>query len=388
MLYQTMAHKFSRLFPGSASRLRSIDAATLFVAVLLLCLLISHLVSVGTAVALTHSREELVELWRTRVQSILDQGMIPIIDLESTLPQKTDMDDLGGVLKAMDSTGVALVVLDGAQAPDNGGKGYRWGYGVHRIVNGYPDHFVPATNGGTNNNWAKQRGGAAKHFIDQTEVQVHGGEYPIMGEFEFRHYMSSSQCRSGKSHRDVSVPLISKNGHRLFALSQETGLAFLIHLEMEDKQIYDLEIMLAAYPGARVVVCHFGQIRHPERQARFSAVLVERLLSDHSNLYFDLSTGHPGRVYPCSGVKDTVLWLESSRGQRNKVKSEYRELLTRFSDRFAAGFDYGASRGDWGSYIRKRAANIRLIIRDLPDKAKHDICYRTAWRLLTGKPWE
>jgi hypothetical protein len=32
--------------------------------------------------------------------------------------------------------------------------------------------------------------------------------------------------------------------------------------------------------------------------------------------------------------------------------------------------------------------NIRLILRDLPESTKHDIGYRNAWLLLTGRTWE
>jgi len=39
-------------------------------------------------------------------------------------------------------------------------------------------------------------------------------------------------------------------------------------------------------------------------------------------------------------------------------------------------------------FLRERVANLRLILRDLPEAAKHDIGYRNAWRLLTGKPWQ
>jgi len=30
----------------------------------------------------------------------------------------------------------------------------------------------------------------------------------------------------------------------------------------------------------------------------------------------------------------------------------------------------------------------RLIVRDLPETARHDIGYRNAWKLLTGRDWK
>ena len=333
------------------------------------------------------SRKEAVAQWRSRIRHFLDQGIVPIIDMESSLKRKDADRYLDNCMKAMDRAGVALIVIDGYQAPADGSKGYRWGYFTQKLANLYPDRFITATNGGSNNHWIKGKGGHQTDFIDQTEAQARSKDYPIMGEFEFRHYMSSSQCLAGKTDRDVDISLTSENAARLFALSQETGLAFLAHVEPEDAPLEALETMLAAYPGARIIVCHFGQVRHPERQTLFSPELVTRLLSTYPNLFFDLSTGHPGRKYPCSGVYDTVLWIDSSKGQRDRIKPEYRRLLSDFSHRFVSGFDYGGSRGEWGAYLLKRAANIRLIIRDLPDKAKHDIAYGTAWKLLTGQDW-
>ena len=42
---------------------------------------------------------------------------------------------------------------------------------------------------------------------------------------------------------------------------------------------------------------------------------------------------------------------------------------------------------DSEAWLRKRIKNIRLIMRGLPDEAKHDIGYRTGWKLLTGRQW-
>lgn len=358
---------------------------------ILLCLLL--LLSASAALAgppagPARSRGELETLWRARIQSFLDKGVVPIIDLESSLRREDAERYMDGAIEAMDHSGVALMALDGYQAEKDGSKGYRWGYVVHEAAAAHPDRFVLATNGGTNPNWLKRKGGSSRDFIDQTETEVRGGGYPIMAEFEFRHYMSSSQCRDGRTDRDETVPLTSENGRRLFALSQETGVAFLIHLEPEDAQLDDLETMLAAYPGARVIACHFSQVRHPERQRAFTPERVRSLFTRYPNLSYDLSVGEPGRRYPCSGVLDTLLWEDAGQGQADRLKPEFRAILTDFRDRFVAGFDYGGGRGDWGAFIKKRADNIRLIVRDLPEEVRRDICYRNAWKLLTGKAWE
>ncbi|UCE89343.1 MAG: hypothetical protein JSW10_00425, partial [Pseudomonadota bacterium] len=142
-------------------------------------------------------------------------------------------------------------------------------------------------------------------------------------------------------------------------------------------------------PKAKVIWAHFGQIRHPEKEKRFAPALVERLLKSYPNLYFDISTGEPGRRYKCGErVLDTVIWESDNSDQNSALKPAYKSILSRFSDRFVAGLDYGPSNRQSADYFRRRVGNIRLIIQDLPDAAKHNIGYRNAWFLLTARTWE
>ena len=218
---------------------------------------------------------------------------------------------------------------------------------------------------------------------------MRSGHYPIMGEYEFRHYMSSQQCKDNRTERDVDVPLDGANGHRLFRLSADTGIAFLIHNEPEDASLGGLEKMLMAYPKAKVIQAHFGQIRHPERETQFTPERVRRMLATHPNLYFDISTGAPGRRYRCAdGILDVVLWRRDGESQMGKLIPAYKAILTEFSTRFVTGMDYGGGRSPLPEFIEARAKNARLIIRDLPDGARHDIAYRNAWKLLTGRDWK
>ncbi len=241
-----------------------------------------------------YTRQEIEAKWRARIQSVLDKGVIPLIDFLSFLPRKNGDAVLGWTTKVMDETGVALISFSGYPAERGNKKGrYGWGYYIHEIVNRHPDYFILTTNKGGNFNWWAQKGGKKKHYIDQLERHVRGGHYPFIGEIEFRHYPAGFQCKVGKGHRDEDVPLNGANGHRVFRLSAETGVPFSTHHEPEDHALAALEGMLAAYPKARVIWAHFGQIRHRERQKHFGPKLVRHLLSTHPNLYFDLSTGHP-----------------------------------------------------------------------------------------------
>ena len=75
-------------------------------------------------------------------------------------------------------------------------------------MNAHPDRSILATNGGTYPNWTK----GGESFIAQTEEQVRSGRYPIMGEYEFRHYMSFRQRKERRRDRDVKVPIDGANG--------------------------------------------------------------------------------------------------------------------------------------------------------------------------------
>jgi len=338
-----------------------------------------------------YTRQQLEEKWRARIQSFLDQGVIPLIDFLSFMPRKSGEPFLVRTSKVMDEAGVALMTLGGYWAAGgNKEQRYRWGYYIRNAVNTDPDRFVLSTNKGGNRNWWKQKGAGPRSFIGQLEKQVRGSDYTFISQIEFRHYMSNAQCKSGKTDRDLDIPLDGKSGRRIFQLSAETGVAFSINLEPEDAPLAALEKMLSRYPKAKVIVSHFGQIRHPEREKQSSPQLVRRLLTTYSNLYYDLSTGEPGRRYRCaSRPLDSVIWQDDGRGgQKKKLKAEYKTILTEFSGRFVAGFDYGPENRQSRSYLRRRIANMRLILRDLPDNAKHDIGYRNGWRLLTGRRWK
>ncbi len=73
--------------------------------------------------------------------------------------------------------------------------------------------------------------------------------------------------------------------------------------------------------------------------------------------------------------------------QKKTLKPEYKKILIEFSNRFVVGTDYGGGRRPFPEHMKKKVKNVRLIMRDLPIEAKHNIGYRNAWLLLTGKQY-
>ncbi|HXI88167.1 MAG TPA: hypothetical protein VNH64_11960, partial [Parvularculaceae bacterium] len=332
------------------------------IALLLAVLLPGEQAAAEQPVALKFDRATLQQKWQARIRGILAKGVIPLVDLESSLRREDGQRYLKSTLPVMDRLGIALIAFDGYQAPKSpaAGEGYRWGYYVNSVVNAYPDRFILATNGGTNPNWTQGKSGKQQDFIDQTEQQVRSGVYPIMGEYEFRHYMSNDQCKRKKTDRDVSVPADGPNAQRLFRLSEETGLAFVFHDEPEDNLLPPLEKMLRTHPKAKAIWAHFGAVRKPALSKSFGPALVRRLLKTYPNLYFDLATGRPNQKYICTNNRGFgVIWEKGPNGQQlDRLKPAYKAILSEFSTRFVVGFDYGGGRVPLPEFLAKMAATL------------------------------
>lgn len=344
--------------------------------------------------SLNFTKNKLEIRWKARINYFLDHGKLPLIDMETSMDQQHVYDYIPDILPVLDEYGIAIMSIDGCQRPSDGSNGYRWSYYIFDLVNKYPEYFIPTANGGTNNNWLKQKMGEYSSFINQLETEINSNKYYSMGELDFRHYMSGHQCESGRNDRDNDIPLDGENGHRVFQLSSDTGIPFVMHLEAEDDALIKLEKMLGEYPKAKVIVAHFSQIRHPEKQQNFTPEYVHHLLSSYPNLYYDLAIGGPNRKYNCAGpdnnevlIGDTVIWEEVSGSQENTIKADYSKILTEFSDRFVYASDYGTGRKPLPIHLKNKTSNFHNIIKNLPEEAKHNIAYKNAWFLLTGHNW-
>jgi hypothetical protein len=202
----------------------------------------------------------------------------------------------------------------------------------------------------------------------------------MMGEHEFRHYLSPEQAEAGRFDRDITIDLTGAAGQRLFALSERSGLAFQIHYEIEDRLLPALETMLARYPKAKVIWCHLAMIRYPDRAKNYGPAYVASLIDRFPNLYFDLATPQAKHVYKPSGARDGTLYEFPSGG----LKASWRALLEKYPERFLAASDY---RPQVERYYPMLIGFQRKLLDQLTPKARELIAYRNAWRLLAGSPW-
>ena len=305
--------------------------------------------------------------WAERARSLLQRGILPIIDTEATYGGQIPTDSM---VEQMDRHGVALVCF----AP-NFNDPARGSRSSLALAKQHPDRFVPTTCDGTTGYWFRQQG----PFLEVMQREARSGDFFLLGELEFRHYPSPAQYRARKFGRDIIIPIDGAWGHAVFQLSSETGLAFQIHYEPEDALLAPLEKMLEAYPGAKVIWCHAGQVRYPDRQSAYGPDYLRQTLSRHPNLFCDLALSEPGSRYPGSGAVHNTAQFGDGR-----LRPEWRRLLETHPDRFTIGSDVAPDRYD---DFPTKIVQSRTLLASLSRDTAARIAFQNAWRLLTRQEW-
>jgi hypothetical protein len=294
-----------------------------------------------------------------RIQSIKKLGILPIIDVESSYnPSNFDPEDF---VRTMDRMGVAQSCL----SLDSPRGGPTWSNASNQLATNFPAHFIPTGNGGIYPAWTSN----PEKFLDENERNIVQQKIPLMGEFEFRHYPSPRQI-GGSTNRDVDIAIDGPLGHRLFAFSEKTGVPFQLHYEIEDGLLAPLEKMLAQYPRAKVIWCHFAQIRYSARSSIYSPEYLGNLLDKHKNLNIDIAFGGPKSIYPLSGEPHARYWANQDAWNKLIISRPYR---------FLAALDLA---GDRMGMFEGWTQRLRGILSGLPEKTAEIVAYKAAWKLL------
>ncbi|HPS66645.1 MAG TPA: hypothetical protein PLA48_02270, partial [Holophaga sp.] len=211
-----------------------------FIMTLMLISFASSFTGLAFAESANNNKADQIKVFELKIRSI--HSRVPIIDVEHHWGGKFSLQELA---RKMDKNGVALTWL---------GPNEKLGdeYSL-RANQSCPDYFVPTIIHGDGPLWH----GKNMDLLDKIASDVRSSRYFAMGEFEARHYPSST------NDRDVHMPLTSESFKRIFSLSQETGLPFLVHHEAEDSMLPEMEAMLKDYPNAKVIWCHVGRNRNP-----------------------------------------------------------------------------------------------------------------------------
>lgn len=306
-----------------------------------------------------------------RLKKILAAGALPYVDIESSC--RSGQLDIDSVAKSMDQLNIGLMALSADIGKGQFEKGVRFDNLSRKLIAAYPDRFIPVGNGGQ----PPLLTGASDEFLNAQEAAADKKQIMLFGEYELRHYPSPRQAKRGDLDRDVHVPIDGPIGHRLFSLSEKTGMAFQLHYEIEDGLLAPFEKMLEQYPKAKVIWCHLAQIRYIERASRYTPAYVDGLIKRFPNLYFDTAFGGARSIYPLSKQRHARVWADDG-----SLKGEWRDLVVAHSKRLLSALDLGGDRMD---RIVEYDENHRNFLRRLPSDTQHQIAYRTAWSLLFGE---
>jgi predicted TIM-barrel fold metal-dependent hydrolase len=300
--------------------------------------------------------------WKQRIAAMRAAGVVPIIDIESNLDEELDMQ---GFARQMDAEGVALVAFSGLA------RGRGWSDAARYAVAADPWRYIPTGDGGVPPEWRRDPTGFAK----TTRERIVSDGYPMMGEYEFRHYPSPDEIQRGKLGRDEHLALDSPAGHMMFQFAEESGVPFQIHQEIEDRFLPVLEKMLKQYPKAKVIWCHLTQMRYQDRNTVYGPDYVRKLIEQYPNLYFDLFVGPPRNPYPLSNEYPGKYWDHET----GKVLPAWAKLIADHPWRFMTALDLNPN-------IMKGFSNKvriqRTVLDSLPESAREIVAYKAAWKLL------
>ena len=309
------------------------------------------------------ARQALLNSYQNTLKSFLSRGQLPIIDVEQHWGRKVPLTEL---LAKMDRNGVALTWLGPNERNGN--------VSSLEDCRQFPERLVPTTIGGDGPRWH----GKDLSLIQELQADVRSGAYFSMGEFEARHYISST------NNRNIHMPLDSESFQGVFQVAAETGIPLLLHHEAEDALLPELEKMLSRYPKADVIWCHVGRNRDPKTWTRLPTPEgVRQFLKKYPNLYFDIVQSGPGSVFPPTGAHEAILY-ETGNGSP-RLKEEWRHLFNVFSDRFVLGSDVNPGR--WDGYDKVMSRFRAAVLSVLAPATAEKIAFQNAWRLMSGENW-
>lgn len=315
-----------------------------------------------TKIAVPFDLTALKRNWTQRILAMRAVGIMPLIDIESNLGEDLDLQRFA---RQMDEEGVALIAFSGLP------RGRGWSDAARYAVAADPWRYIPTGDGGLPPDWKRD----PEAFANTTRERIARDGYPMMGEYEFRHYPSPDQIERGNLNRDEDIPIDGPAGHRLFAFAAESGIPFQIHQEIEDRLLPPLEAMLRQYPKAKVIWCHLAQMRYQDRNTIYGPDYVRKLIEQNPNLYFDLFTGPPEHRYPTNGEYAGRYWDRST----GRLKPEWVKLIADHPWRFMTALDLNP-------FIMKgfsrKVGMQRAVLESLPPQVREIVAYKAAWKLL------
>jgi hypothetical protein len=195
-----------------------------------------------------------------------------------------------------------------------------------------------------------------ERYLAELEDAISGGRLKGIGELHVNNW--ASNLPNAPQYR---FPADSVVMQRLWRISEAQGVPLSVHMDAEPQSVAEMERLLASDRRGIWLWAHTGHYAQPE--------LVRRLLSEHPNLYCELS-------YRLSvSASRTALAMDAG----GSLREAWRRLLGDFPDRFVIGTDIGiASPALYAQHI----ALWRRVLEQLTPEAAAAVAFRNAERLL------
>jgi len=249
----------------------------------------------------------------------------------------------GELLQAMNAAGIRRMVVFG-------------GEDAARLARQQPDRFVASYTGLLGARRKAMGGGTDLEVTERVgaefEQALKSGLYKGLGEISTYHPAYSADPIAPDS------PLIL----RFLDLAGRYGVPIIIHCM--DSGVSEMARALRAHPKTTVIWAHTGGL---------SPLVIRDFLSDHPNLYFDLSATHPPwprRRYPILSFGATI-------------DENWQQLFEEYPDRFLIGFDFSALRGRGTPISAAREAGefFRSALSQITPTTARKVAYENAQRL-------
>ena len=223
-----------------------------------------------------------------------------------------------------------------------------------KLAKEHPERFVPfASVSPERQRYRRDWEAADRKILDILAEQLRTGVFRGIGEISVAHYPATG---FPEADFDPMHPIM----RGIMELAQKHELPINIHCEIT--RLREFEQLLRAYPKVAVIWAHGGYTPY---------FLAKRLLSDHPNLYYELSTrtwtDHPRSPDYTILKNETDVW------------PRWLSLIEDRADRFLIGTD--ASHHDIDRE-REKIRSVQNLLEQLSEEARKKVAFANLERLL------
>ena len=282
---------------------------------------------------------------------------IRLIDAHSQFDRDVDPED---IIRLMDEGGISRVILavrGGAKAGD-----------LRALARRHPGRITPAVKTKGGKYWKNH-----PKFYKKLKKQLAKPEYGAMAEVIMWHAAKGNP--DNPRAPEVVVHPEDERVQFLLQAAIEQGWPFIIHIEFaaagsdRDAFMAEFEALLTRHPDHPFALIHMGQLEAKD---------VRRLIETHKNIHF--LTSHAN---PITTGNSRQPWIDMF--DDDLLAPVWKDLMTRYPDRFILAFDNVLPR-HWGTDYLRQIALWRQALAALPHETAHAIAHGNAERLWRLPP--